>query len=87
MSDDLERTLARAQAYNKTLTIHVMSIIETTKAAGPPNASTLIAACECAIRAASSAGEQAGGATLTSMRGLVYIEEDGTIRQATNRDI
>ena len=57
---DLRRKLARAQAYNECLTRHVMSLIETTKAKGAPNALTLITVCEASLRNAFLVGKEAG---------------------------
>ena len=51
--------LKRAQAYNETLTRHVLALIETVEQRGAPNASTLIAACERALRSAYEAGDAA----------------------------
>lgn len=57
---DLRRKLARAQAYNDCLTRHVISLIETVKAKGAPNAATIIHVCEESLRKAFRAGEEAG---------------------------
>lgn len=54
-----EVVLARAQAFNITISKHIFSLIETTKAKGAPNAPTLIAACEMMLRKAWEAGEDA----------------------------
>lgn len=51
--------LKRAQAYNETLTRHVLALIETVEQRGAPNGPTLIAACEGMLRAAFQEGEEA----------------------------
>ena len=51
--------LAAAQAYNRTLSRHVLALIETARAKGAPDVATLTAACELALRNSFSAGEQA----------------------------
>jgi hypothetical protein len=55
-TEDLRRKLAACQAYNETLTRHVMSMIATVKAKGAPNAATIIFACEEMLRRAWRAG-------------------------------
>jgi hypothetical protein len=55
----MTNALARAQAYNDCLTRHVLSLIETTRTRGAPNAATLTAACETMLRNAADAAEKA----------------------------
>ena len=54
-----EIALKRAQAFNESISRHIASLIETTKAKGAPNAPTLIKACEEMLRVSWEAGENA----------------------------
>lgn len=56
---ETERALARCKVYNEALTKYVVSLIETTRLKGAPNAATLIAACEHALRDSFAQAEQA----------------------------
>jgi hypothetical protein len=60
MIEDKDLALRRAQAFNESLSRHVMALMETTRKAGAPNAPTLIKACEQMLRAAWKAGNEAG---------------------------